>query len=57
MVKISLATSRETAMPEGKRKKRRLICDAEVDEDEVICPECGSYLEESAYDVMGDEGN
>jgi len=57
LVKISLATSRETAMPEGKRKKRRLICDAEVDEDEVICPECGSYLEESAYDVMGDEGN
>lgn len=40
----------------GKRKKKRcLICDAELDEDEDICPECGSYIEEPCYDAMDDE--
>jgi predicted nucleic acid-binding Zn ribbon protein len=40
-------------MPENK-KKQCPICDAELDEDEVICPECGSYLEEPVYDVEDD---
>lgn len=40
----------------GKRKKKRCpICDAELDEDEDICPECGSMVEEPAYDAMDDE--
>jgi RNA polymerase subunit RPABC4/transcription elongation factor Spt4 len=43
-------------MPENK-KKRCPICDAMIDEDEVICPECGSYLEEPSIDVEDDLGN
>jgi rRNA maturation endonuclease Nob1 len=40
----------------GKRKKKRCpICDAELDEDADMCSECGSYVEEPAYDVMEDE--
>lgn len=40
----------------GEEKPRRKcpICDAEADEDEEVCPECGCYLEEPAYDVEDD---
>jgi rRNA maturation endonuclease Nob1 len=44
-------------MPEDKRKKRCPICDAELDEDEDVCPNCGCYIEEPCYDAMDDEGN
>ena len=42
-------------MTEGKKEKRRCpICDTELDEDEEICPECGSYVDEPAYDMEDD---
>lgn len=34
-----------------KPKKKCPICDAEVDKDEEVCPKCGCYLEEPAYDI------
>lgn len=40
---------------EYKKKMRCPICDAEIDEDEVICPDCGSCIEEPAYDAIADE--
>jgi rRNA maturation endonuclease Nob1 len=40
-----------------KEKKRCPICDAELVEDEDICPECGSCIDEPAYDAIDDEGN
>jgi predicted nucleic acid-binding Zn ribbon protein len=40
---------------ESKKKIHCPICDAEIDEDEVICPECGSYIQEPAYDAIDDE--
>ena len=39
-----------------KRGKRCPICDTELDEDEEICPECGSYVDEPAYDIEDDLG-
>jgi RNA polymerase subunit RPABC4/transcription elongation factor Spt4 len=33
-------------MTKEKKKKRCPICDTELDEDEDICPNCGSYREE-----------
>jgi len=42
-------------MKKDEKKKRVCpICDAEVDEDEDICPNCGSYIEEPAYDIEDD---
>ena len=42
-------------MNKSKKEKRRChICDAELNEDEEIYPECGSYIEEPAYDVEDD---
>jgi predicted nucleic acid-binding Zn ribbon protein len=39
------------------KKKRCPICGLEIEEDEDICPECGCYIDEPAYDAMDDEGN
>jgi len=42
---------------EGKKEKRRCpICDAELDDDEDICSECGSYVDEPACDSEDDIG-
>jgi len=37
------------------KKWKCQICDEELSEDEIICPSCGSYVEEPAYDAMDDE--
>lgn len=42
-------------MTENKAKKRKCpICDTELDEDQVICPNCGSYQDEPTYDIEDD---
>ena len=35
-------------------KKKCHICGAELSENDVICPKCGSYVEEPAYDAISD---
>jgi len=39
------------------KKRKCPICDAEVDEDEEFCPECGTYLEEPTIGVEDDLGD
>ena len=31
------------------------ICGEEISEDEVVCPYCGSVIEEPSYDAIADE--
>jgi transcription initiation factor TFIIIB Brf1 subunit/transcription initiation factor TFIIB len=38
-----------------KKKKRCPECDSEIDEYEYVCPECGCYIAEPAYDAMDNE--
>lgn len=40
-------------MTESKRRSCP-ICDMELDEDDDICPVCGSYIDEPAYDAKED---
>jgi hypothetical protein len=41
----------------GRKKKRRcIICDAEIGEDDDICPSCGAYQDEPCYDIEDDLG-
>lgn len=42
-------------MNDYQKRKRCSICDTELDEDEDICPACGTYLEEPSYDQIADE--
>jgi rRNA maturation endonuclease Nob1 len=47
----------EARIEMGKEKKKKRvcpICETELDEDEDICPNCGSYIEEPAYDLEDD---
>jgi len=37
-----------------KTKRNCPICDTELDEDEDICPVCGSYAEEPCIDAEDD---
>ena len=37
-----------------KRKRKCPICNAELGEDDEVCPECGSLQEEPCYDVEDD---
>lgn len=54
-VRTDLSQGRWISMSgKDKRKKECPICEAEVDEDEEVCPECGCYLEEPAYDTEDD---
>jgi len=40
---------------EKKKTKRRCpICDAELDEDEDICHDCGACQDEPCYDIEDD---
>jgi rRNA maturation endonuclease Nob1 len=39
---------------QSKTKRRCPVCDSDLDEDEDICPNCGSYVEEPAYDIEDD---
>jgi len=41
-------------MSNEKKKRECPICGTELDEDEDICPACGRYVEEPAYDVEDD---
>jgi rubrerythrin len=40
-----------------KKKETKLechICGQELSEDDVICPNCGAYQDESCYDIEDD---
>jgi predicted amidophosphoribosyltransferase len=47
----------EVAKVSDEKEKRKCpICGNELNEDEDVCPCCGSLVEEPCYDQMDDEG-
>jgi rRNA maturation endonuclease Nob1 len=36
------------------KRKRCPICDEELSEDDVVCPSCGSCVDEPVYDIEDD---
>lgn len=43
-------------MSRRKKKRRCVICEAVLDEDEDICSNCGAYQDEPCYDIEDDLG-
>ena len=39
---------------EDEKKRECPVCGAELNEDDEICPTCGSYVEEPTYDAEDD---
>jgi len=38
-----------------KKKRRKCpICGEKLEEDDIICPNCGCYIEEPVYDIEND---
>jgi len=41
-------------MSNEKKKRECPICGTKLSEDDEICPNCGAYIEEPAYDIEND---
>jgi len=45
---------RQQLVEEAKEESRCPLCGSKVSEDDLVCPYCGCYLDETSYDVESD---